>query len=77
MLRVIENSHFWINLKQILYNLKLDNIIINKEYYIKGIENTLKNGYDLVNIKKLIKEHPNDFELGRHIRKLYNEKEEK
>jgi hypothetical protein len=49
-MHIVPNSHFWTDLNQLLEHLKYQEI--TKEYLKIGLENTLKQGYNLKEIKK-------------------------
>lgn len=49
--RVVPNSHFWTDLEQILVFFEHQDI--EQEYLLTGLENTVNNGYDLMEIKKV------------------------
>jgi hypothetical protein len=59
-LHVIEDSHFWTDLKQMLEWLKYKHETVDKQYLKNGLENTLNNGYNLYNLSELIKQNPNN-----------------
>lgn len=71
-MHVVENSHRWTDLKQMLEWLKYLELTENVKWdYLKtGLENTLNNGYNLFKLDELIKQNPNDNDLGKAIRKL-------
>ena len=48
-----ENSHFWTSLDQMLEFLKYKGETVDKQYLKEGIENTIKEGYDLARIDKV------------------------
>lgn len=52
--------------------LKYKHETVDKQYLKNGLENTLNNGYNLYNLSELIKQNPNNNDLGKAIRKLYN-----
>ena len=45
-IRTEPNSHFWTSIEMLINCIKTDPNC-DKEYLIKGLENTLKQGYDL------------------------------
>ena len=45
------NSHFWTCLEELINIIQL-NKSISKKYILKGLKNTLKQGYDIKKIKK-------------------------
>ena len=64
---VISNSHFWTDLNQILVSyesantplaenqisfIRPEDTVLNKEYLIIGLENSIKNGYKIIPINK-------------------------
>jgi len=65
----IEDNHTWTDLKQMLEWLNKFETI-DKQYLKTGLENTLNNGYNLYNLNELIKQYPNDMDLGKTIRNL-------
>ncbi len=53
-MQVIPNSHYWTDLNMLLNYLKFHpslKIIDLKEYLMTGIENTLKQGYDIQKVE--------------------------
>ena len=52
------NSHFWTSIKSLINYCNYQSTAINREYLIKGLENTLKNGYDIqpTTVKEKVKE---------------------
>lgn len=49
--RVVPDSHFWTDLEQLLEFFKHQEM--SQEYLLTGLENTLKNGYDLQELRKV------------------------
>ena len=51
-LKIFPDSHFWIDLNQIINEFDYCENLMTKEYILIGLNNTIKNGYDLKQIIK-------------------------
>lgn len=77
-MHIVEDSHCWTDLKQMLELLKYKHENVDKQFLKTGLENTLNNGYNLFNtneLKMLINTFPNDTDLGKYIRIYYGNKQ--
>lgn len=73
--RIVQDSHFWTDLEQLLEFFKHQEM--SQEYLLTGLENTMKNGYDLQKLRKATAVTTPSFlniiSMAEYVKKAYNQ----